>query len=48
MILALVLPSWWLRNQKHGPIKVSSFGDPVVGKPKGKLLHGYSSSQRPI
>jgi hypothetical protein len=46
MIVALVLPTWWLRNQKHGPIKVTSFGRPAGGK--GRLIHGTSSSQRPI
>jgi len=46
MILALVLPSWWLRNQKYGPIQVTTFGGPAAAK--GKPIHGYSSFNRPI
>ena len=45
VILALVLPTWWLRNQKYGPIKVTSFGRPAG---KGKPIHGHPISQRPI
>ena len=47
MIGALVMPSWWLRNQKFGPIKVSSFGRPVTpNKAKGIVSHHVT--QRPI
>jgi len=44
MIVALVLPTWWLRKQKHGPVKVSSFGRPLPSR--GSLpIH---STQRPF
>ena len=44
IILALVLPSWWLRNQKYGPIRVSSFGRPAA-RPKVLSIH---TLQRPM
>jgi len=46
VILALVPPSWWLRNQKFGPIRVTTFGRPAAPKDKGHV--SIHSTQRPI
>jgi hypothetical protein len=48
VMVALVLPSWWLRNQKYGPIRVTRFGGPAADARDKPPIRSIHVIQRPL